>query len=135
MSGSWIKIKEVIAELDKVQERQLDKAATHLRQKLKEKVSKKQISRPGEPPGRRGGDLKKGIRFTRMPGERFVGFGAPAYHAHLLEFGTGPRFVKNYHGKKGVFKMVGPQAPRPFMIPTFEEEKENIKDILSDPWL
>lgn len=135
MSGSWSKIREVITELDKAEEAKLDKAAGYLRQKLKEKVSKKEISKPGEPPGRQAGDLKKGINFSREPGARFVGFRAPAYHAHLLEFGTGPRLVKNYRGKKGVSKLVGPQAPRPFIIPTFEEEKENVKKILSEPWV
>jgi len=134
MSGSWSKIREVCADLDKAQERELDKAAAYLRQKLKDKVSKKRISLPGEPPGRQSGNLKKGIKFTREPGNRFIGVGSPAQHAHLLEFGTGPRLVKNYRGK-GMSKLVGPQAPRPFIIPTFEEESDNIKKILSEQWL
>lgn len=132
--SSWNKIREVISGLDKAQDQALDRAAGYLRQKLKDKVGRNQISRPGEPPGRQSGDLKKGIKFTREPGQRFIGVGKPAYHAHLLEFGTGPRLVKNYRGK-GTAKLVGAQAARPFMIPTFEAEKENVKKILSEQWL
>jgi HK97 gp10 family phage protein len=133
--SSWSKISKVINDLDKAQEKQLDKAATYLRIKLKEKVDKKIVSEPGDPPGKHSGNLKKGIKFTREPGKRFVGVGKPASHAHLLEFGTGPRIVKNYLGQKGVPVAVGAVAPRPFMIPTFEEEKENVEKILSEEWL
>jgi HK97 gp10 family phage protein len=132
--SSWSKISQVCRDLDKAQDRQLDRAAGYLRQKLKDKASKKETAQPGDPPGMNSGDLKKGIKFTREPGKRLVGVGRPAHHAHLLEFGTGPRLVKNYRGK-GSPKMVGPQAPRPFMIPTFEEEKGNVEKILSEPWI
>jgi HK97 gp10 family phage protein len=132
--SSWSKISKVINDLDKAQEKQLDRAATHLRNKLKEKVSKKIVSKPGDPPGLHSGNLKKGIKFTREPGKRFVGVGRPASHAHLLEFGTGPRIVKNYYGKAGPVA-VGAVAPRPFMIPTFEEEKDAVEKILSEEWI
>jgi HK97 gp10 family phage protein len=134
MNRSWSDIRKVINELDKAQEKKLDIAAVHLRTKIKDKLKNKHTSFPGEPPGKKSGNLIKGVIFTRNPGKRFVGMGKPAYHAHLLEFGTGPRTVKNYRGK-GVAVAVGSVAPRPFLIPTFEEEKENVKKLLSETWL
>jgi HK97 gp10 family phage protein len=134
MNKSYSMIKQVIRDLDKAESQKLDKAASYLRNKMREKVSKKVRSKPGDPPGLQSGNLKKGIKFVREPGKRLVGVGRPASHAHLLEFGTGPRYVKNYRGKGGV-KFVGAVQPRPFMIPTFEAEKENVEKILSEPWI
>ena len=129
-------IKEVIRDLEESQSKALDKAAAYLRDKLKAKVRNKGVSKPGSPPGKQTGSLIKGIKFVRQDAiSRLVGFGKPASYAHLLEFGTGPRIVKNYRGKKGVTKDVGPMAPRPFMVPTFEEEAENVDNILSEKWL
>jgi HK97 gp10 family phage protein len=133
-------INSVIRALDKAESRVLDKAATHLRTKLKEEVGKKvgtypYVSYPGEAPAKQTGKLQRGIAFTREPGKRFIGFRAPASHAHLLEFGTGPRIVKNYMGKKGVSKDVGPMAARSFFLPTFDREEEVIKDIIAEKWL
>ena len=129
-------IKQVIADLEKAQGKNLDKAAAYLRGKLKDKVSKKSISSPGDPPGMRTGDLKKGIKFVRKDNDtRLVGVGPPASHAHLLEFGTGPRIVKNWMGHKGITKDVGPMKARPFMAPTFAEEDENVANILAEQWV
>lgn len=133
MSG-WSKINQVMGQLEKGQEKQLDRAATYLRNKIRDKVSKKIKSKPSDPPGLQTGNLKKGIKFVREPGRRLVGVGKPASHAHLLEFGTGPRFVKNYRGKGGTV-FVGAISPRPFIVPTFEEEKDATEKILSEPWL
>jgi HK97 gp10 family phage protein len=129
-------IKGVIMDLEKGQEKALDKAAAYLTKKLKEKVRNNGVSKPGDPPGRDTGDLIKGLRWVNDGiGRRKVGPGKPASHAHLLEFGTGPRVVKNYRGHKGVQKDVGPMAARPFMVPTFEEEESNIENILSEEWI
>lgn len=129
-------IAQIINDLEKAQGKALDKAAAYLRGKLKDKVRNKGVSSPGNPPGQQSGDLIKGIKFVRDGDDkRLVGFGPPAYHAHLLEFGTGPRIVKNYRGHKGVTKDVGAMAPRPFMIPTFEEESGAVEQILSENWI
>jgi HK97 gp10 family phage protein len=130
----------VISDLKRGQEKALDKAAAHVVKKLKEKVSDKNISKPGDPPGSRTKDLKKGLRWVNDGiGRRKVGPGKPAYHAHLLELGaglrTGLRVVKNYRGHKGVTKDVGPMAARPFMVPTFEEEADTVEQILSEEWV
>jgi HK97 gp10 family phage protein len=130
-------INSVIRDMEKAEEKLLDKAAAYLRDKLKAKVKNKGVSVPGNPPGKQSGDLIKGIKFVRADSgaSRLVGFGKPASHAHLLEFGTGPRVVKNFRGHKGVTKDVGPMAPRPFMVPTFEEEAQNVENILSENWI
>jgi hypothetical protein len=133
-------VNQIVRDLDRVQEERLTKAAVFLRTGLKNEVGKKigtwpHVSRPGEAPFKQSGDLQEGITFTREPGKRFVGFTRPASHAHLLEFGTGPRTVKNYEGKPGVTKDVGPMAARPFFLPTFDREEETLKNILGGEWL
>jgi HK97 gp10 family phage protein len=136
LNSSVSYIKSVIADLEKAQEKVLDKAAAYLWGKLKDKVSKKGPSMPGEPPGYQDKNLLKGIKFVRNgEGSRLVGVGPPASHAHLLEFGTGPRIVKNYMGHPGVTKDVRPLKARPFMAPTFAEEANNVADIISEKWI
>jgi HK97 gp10 family phage protein len=129
-------ISTVIKDLERGQGKALDKAAAYLVKKLKEKVRNKGISKPGDPPGRRTGDLIKGLRYVSEGKDtRKVGPGKPASHAHLLEFGTGPRIVKNYQGHKGLVKEIPPMAARPFMVPTFDEENDNVQNILSEEWI
>jgi hypothetical protein len=136
MSAFTVKsyINTVVRDLEKAEEKALDRGATYLRAQLKKEVSKKSVSSPGNPPGMRTGDLRKGIAFTREPGKRFVGFKRPASHAHILEFGTGPRTVKNWMGT-GKPKDVGPLAARPFFVPTWEREQDNVEMLLGGPWL
>lgn len=119
--------KEIQKEIDKGEKAARTKAAQHLVKIMKEKVSRPERSEPGEPPGKFTGNLQKGIRYQNLPGETLVGVGPPAYHAHLAEFGTVERVTKK--GKK-----VGRELPRPFVLPTFEEEKEEVKRIMSEQW-
>jgi hypothetical protein len=133
-------VKETIKILDDSEIRLRTKAAQHLKKKMKEKVSdiweKGTGPRPGEPPAKRGGDLAKGIMYVNddVIRESKVGVGPPAYHAHLMEFGTQNRTVLNYGGVKGKQVNVGRVLPRPFVQPTFEEEAETVKNILSEQW-
>ena len=130
-------IKDVMRDIKKAEKAQLRKAAVHVRGKIKQKL--KVVtgrSLPGQVPGEVSGKLIKGVRFAfKNPNtfrpttdEVFVGVGPPAYHAHLLEFGTRIRTTK-----KGVNK--GQVLPRPFIIPTFQEETQAVKNILSERWL
>jgi len=121
-------VKDVSSDIDKLEGETLKEAAKHIRKKMKEKVSKKTKSLPGMPPGFNRGNLKKGIKYEITKSiytgkTAFVGLGAPAQHGHLLEFGTAMRYTK-----KGVAK--GRVLPRPFVIPTFEEESEAVKNIM-----
>lgn len=53
----------------------------------------------------------------------YVGPSAP--HAHLVEFGTGPR-----HKKNGQF--VGAMPPDPFMRPAWDQNRDTVLDRLTD---
>lgn len=64
--------------------------------------------------------IVKDIRNRRL---MFVGSGAP--HAHLVEFGTGPR----YH-KSG--KYVGIMPPDPFLRPAWDANKDRVLAILAE---
>jgi hypothetical protein len=122
--NSWSKIPQIIKQLEDGQEKKLDLAAKHMKAAIKAKISKKGVSNPGDAPGK---DIGKSYRQ--------IGFGHPAQHAHLLEFGTVPRTVKNYMGKAGKVVAVGRVIPRPFMRPVFEEEAGNVEKILSGEWV
>jgi HK97 gp10 family phage protein len=112
-----------------IAERKLrNRAAIHVRDRIREKISGPGPSAAGSPPGKHSGNLKKGIRIKDLGQETLVGAMAPAWHAHLLEFGTDERFLKSG-------KSVGGVKPRPFIFPTFEEEKSNVQQILSEAWL
>lgn len=93
---------------------------------------------------KRSGDLFRGVAAqgregsARVRGTKayaIVGMTAPAYHAHLLEFGTKDRIVKNYRGRKGVKVNVGRVKARPFVEPVFEREAGAVEEILSGTWV
>ncbi|MBN1604620.1 MAG: HK97 gp10 family phage protein [Chitinispirillaceae bacterium] len=124
-------LKDVQRDLDKGEKRNRKKAAAHLVSKLKENLSKEYpagtASPPGAAPGLVSGDYKKGIGSKDIGNATLVGVGPPAYHAHLLEFGTEDRFTKD-----GTFR--GRVEPRPVVYPTFEAEADEVKKILSEPY-
>lgn len=122
-------IKDVFSDIVAVEKEILKEAAQHVQKKMKEKVSSKAVSFPGSPPGVNTGNLKKGIKYDiRDRDNALVGLGPPAHHGHLLEFGT-----KNRVTKKGLKK--GHVLPRPFVRPTFEEESEAVRKIMSRQWV
>ena len=80
-------------------------------------------SSPGEPPASRLGDLKGAISFKvdknkleAFVGPRLLGEDPKKQYPFWLEFGT----------KK--------MAPRPYLAPTFERNKGDVKQILNDGW-
>jgi hypothetical protein len=79
-------------------------------------------------------DLFKGIGFIHRKKYSKAGFGRPAYHAHLIEFGTDERFVQNYMGNVGQIKDVGKIKKNPILSPVINSTKDKIIDILSEPW-
>ena len=131
-------INEVSRDLEAAEGKVRTKAAQHLVKKMKAKVSdvyfKGFHSQAGEPPGKISGDLRKGIGYLNEKAQHQtkVGVGPPAYYAHMLEFGTAERFVSTKGGKK---RSVGRVLPRPFVYPTFEQEADAVKDILSEKWV
>ena len=109
--------KEVMRDLENKEFKLLKKAAVHVKKKVKSKLGKRQKSSAGEPPAKFSGNLIKGIKEKTARGKfpySYVGAVAPAFHAMLLELGT--RKMK----------------ARPFLTPTFIEEKNAIIDIMSE---
>lgn len=121
---------KVLKDMDKAEKKNLKKAASHVAKKLRQKLKVTAgRSLPGQPPGKVSGELIKGVRYKVINRDSaLVGFGPPAYHAHLMEFGTRIRKTK-----KGVNK--GHVLPRPALIPVFNEEAKNVINIMSEPWL
>jgi HK97 gp10 family phage protein len=119
-------INQVIKDLETTEKKRLVEAARHVKAKLKENVSKVHHKFTG--------DLIKGIDYKPLDHAVLVGYGPPAYHAHLLEFGTVNRTVKNYLGAPGVEVKVGHIKPTPVIFPTFEEEAGAVENILSKQW-
>lgn len=94
----------------------------------------------GSPPNKLTGDLQKGIGFAHdrhaQDIETQVGFHRPAYHAHLMEFGTDARYQKSYKKKPlKKLKFVGHVAPRPFFVKTMMKHLDRAKQLLSEPVL
>lgn len=122
-------LNDIQKDIDRSSRERLKVASAHVARKMRAKVGKLGVSSPGNPPGRRSGDLRKGIKsqvFTDTM-TAVVGVKKPAYHAHLLEFGH--RQVT----KDG--RVIGHVAPRPFVGPTFEEELDEVKRILRTGWV
>jgi len=131
-------LNEVQREIDKACSEKTKKAAKLLTEKLKEKVSKNlpygQHSKAGQPPASISENLMTGITSANSRHESKVGFARPAYHAHLMEFGTDPRYQKTYNGKPlATPKEVGRVDARPFFGVTIRENAEEVGKILAEP--
>jgi len=119
-------VDDVFKDMVKSEKKILRKAAAHVRKKMREKVSRKSRAKPGMPPGLGEGNLRRGIKFDVVDRDHaLVGLSSPAQHGHLLEFGTQERYTE-----KGVYK--GRVAPMPFVIPTFMEETEAVRQIMRE---
>lgn len=138
-------ISEVNAEIEKGIKANQSKAARHVVKELKRVVgdvwAKGTGPAAGEAPAKRYGDLQAGIGFQydKNLTETKVGFRRPAYHAHLMEFGTDTRYQLTTKTKKsGKITLLKPRyvgyvAPHPFFQVTLIRCKEKVKDILSEP--
>lgn len=108
---------EVSNDIKKVEKAVLKEASIHVRNKIKDKIKTLGI-------GKRSGNLIKGIQYKILNDDvALVGAGAPAYHAHLIEFGTVIRKTKKGKNK-------GKMTRKPFIIPTLLEESDTVKDIM-----
>jgi len=116
-------LKDVEKEMQKAEKRQRAKAAKYLDGKLTETTT-----------ARFGSDsnITKGVNHINEKYESKVGFGKPAYAAHLVEFGTDTRFTTKGigSGKKGT----GHITASPFFVPTMEEESAAIINIMQEAW-
>ena len=119
-------IADVNREIQKGERRNRLKATRYITKKLKQEVKNKY----GE------GNLYKGIDYVHYDDLSKFGFTKPAQHAHLIEFGTDERFVKNYRGHKGVYKSVGRMKnDKPVFRPVVLREAANVGKILAEPFI
>lgn len=113
-------------------------AARYLVKKIKDKINEKSFdgihSQPGQTPKKMSGTLRKGIGYEHNNQEQktLVGARQPAFYAHMLEFGTEQRSQTTKNGKT---RSTGKIIARPFILPTFDEEKGAVEDIMSKGWL
>jgi HK97 gp10 family phage protein len=126
-------ISKVADEIELTGQKRVMQAARYIRKKIVEsaKATYPKVT----------GDLYKGIAAEGREGFKgkkayaIVGMTAPAYHAHLLEFGTKERVVKNAFGRKGIKMAVGKITAKPFVEPVFEREAGAVEEILSGTWI
>ena len=71
---------------------------------------------------------------TKTKAYAIVGMTAPAYHAHLLEFGVKPHTQTNAFGKGVITQHPGAKA-QPFFMKAIEASKGAVEQILSEPWV
>lgn len=109
---------KVQKELDKSERKVRTKAARHVTKVLKSKAK----TRYGKD-----SNYYKGIGYKNYKDVTKVGVGPPAFHAHLIEFGTDPRYTT-------AGKSTGKMPEAPLIIPTFEAEKEAVANILITEW-
>lgn len=113
----------------------LEKASIHMLNEVDEKITgprtgaeyrvpstarKYTASAPGEPPAVRTGDLRRHMSYQlkREGSEIFSAIGNKLEYANYLEHGTTDAMGQDL------------MAPRPFLSPTFEEQRETIMRIL-----
>lgn len=121
-------IKKALKDIYKADSRLRRKAATHVKRKViaKLKAAPQEGGKPGDPPGTDTGNLIKGMAVRGGAFTAYVGVAKPAYHAVILEFGgVAERVTKS--GKSRGF-----MPARPFLFPTFVEEQNAVKAILSE---
>ena len=115
--------KAVEDEILKAERKVRMKAARHIASAMRKNLGHIGRSLPGNFPGKKSGNLQKGIKVPnndKKYGDHVSIVGSTAPHTHLLEFGHGD-------GKN--------QNKRPFFRRTFEEEAERAKQIMSEVWV
>lgn len=119
-------ISDVNREIQKGERRNRLKATRYITKQLKKEVAEKYGK----------GNLYEGIDYVHYDDLSKFGFTKPAQHAHLVEFGTDERFVKNYRGHKGISKSVGKMPKdKPVFRPVVRREALKVGEILAEPFI
>jgi len=116
-----INIDKVMIDIRAGEMKAINAAGDYVREKIKDKV----LQMFGNTGHGSSGNLYKGMVKKAIPDGVLVGAGSPAFHAHLLEFGTVER-----HTQTG--KFTGSLKARPFILPTFEEQKNKVIEIIAE---
>jgi hypothetical protein len=99
--------------------KRIDKVGRAIRDRIKEKINTPYppASQPHNPPHRRSGKLRRGVRFRREPFTKDLMIWSQEEYSSFLEFGT---------EEFGTSKM----EPREFFFDTIEEMHDEIQQIL-----
>jgi HK97 gp10 family phage protein len=137
-------ISKVADDIERTGQQRVMQAARYVRKKIVESAKATYPKVTGDlykgvaAEGREGAISQYNVRSgssSTGKGYAVVGMTKPAYHAHLLEFGTKERVVKNAFGRKGVKMNVGRVKAKPFVEPVFEREAGAVQEILSGTWV
>ena len=120
--------KEIGLELDKGSEKQRKKAANVVRAAIRQKLGKRTVSAPGQPPAKDSGNLQKGVYAKHDKRTSYVGIRSPGYHQFIMEFGR-----EAGTDRKG--RAISRMEPRPSVYPTFAEKADEVERIMSEPWV
>lgn len=116
-------LKQIEKDMAAAEKRQRAKAARYLDDKLKEEATQRFGS---------SSEITKGVAHRNDKYSSRVGVGPDAYAAHLIEFGTDKRFTTKGigSGEKGT----GFIAAKPFVFPTFDENSQQVINIMQEVW-
>jgi hypothetical protein len=118
--------KEVFADIEKGARMQRQKAATHVKGKIKAKATAIKDT----------GELAKSAYVKHLKYTSYAGLRAP--HAFLVEFGStksNPRMTKGEGKKRKKIRSTGFLPANPIVYPTFAEEAGTVERIMSEPWV
>ncbi len=133
----------VVSAVDRTKKRVLSRFGGYVRTTARQSIRKrKRVSRPGEPPSSRKGQLKRFLFYGYEPGRDSVVIG-PAKLSRsrfsipeILEYGgvSTIRVRSNRHrrGRRRRTRKQVAYAARPFMQPAFEKEQQKLPQIWKD---
>ena len=124
---------KLISNLDKINNELLrhDKALRNRAAGVVMRNARRRLkNRIGDAPNTIEGNLLKGIKKRGGKFTTLVGFGAPAHHAFLVEYGG--RLVDSRKGSETYGQDIGTRQPHPFFAPAYEESLPEVKRILSE---
>ena len=106
-------VKAINKELENIKDENIVSSCKYIAGKLRQKIKNENLVESG--------NLLKGVKYSVSGDIGMVGYGKPAYHAHLIEFGTIFRKRKS----DGVY--TGRTKANPILQKTFLEENEYIQ--------
>lgn len=133
----------VVSAVDRTKKRVLNRFGAYVRRTARQSIRKrKRVSRPGEPPSSRKGQLRRFLCYGYEPGRDSVVIG-PAKLSRsrfsipeILEHGgvstVRVRSHKDRRGRRRRTRRQVAYAARPFMQPAFEQEQQKLPQLWKD---
>jgi len=116
--------KEVFADLNKGQHKQLAKASSVVKRQMRANIRSKNLVKEG--------NLLKGIKDDNYGGFILIGAAPPAFHALLVEFGHAVVLPDGHNQKNPKALKIVPGNP--FMLPAFQSTTSKVINIMSEEW-